>query len=99
MQFRFLNSRMDPLHMRLQIPLAVALVAAEGTALRLLQPAGGLDMLHEVMFPSVRLCALGALVPTLWSSFYILEPELADSIVAGSAGRARIEWVIVLPGK
>lgn len=84
--------------MRLQIPLAVALVAAVRTALCLFLTAGGLDVLHEVMFPSIRLRALGALVPTS-NVVHMLEPELAIDIIAGSAGRIRIEYLIVLPDK
>lgn len=86
---------MDPLHVRLQIPLAVALVATIRAALRLLLAAGGLDVFHKVMFPSIRFCALGALVPT--SVIRMLESELAVNIVAGSGDGIRIECLIVLP--
>lgn len=85
---------MDPLHVRLQIPLAVALVTTIWAALRLLLAAGSLDMFHKVMFPSVRFCAFGAFVPT--SLVHMLEPELAVNIVAGSVGRIP-KCLIALP--
>lgn len=56
-------------------------------------------MLHEMMLPSIRLGALGALVPTR-NMIHMFESELALDVTATrSAGRARAEYLIVLPNE
>lgn len=80
--------------MRLEIPLAIALVAAVRTALRLLLTAGGLHVLHEVMLPSIGLGTLRAPVPV--RDGLVLESDFALGIATESAGGAHVDQIPLL---
>lgn len=90
----FLHARMNPLHVRLQVPFAIALVAAVRATLRLVLPAGGLHVLHKMMLPSVRLGTFRALVP-IRGLIDMLDSKLAIDVATGSAGCTRSEHPIV----
>lgn len=77
---------MNPFYVRLQVPLAIALVAAVRTAFCLFLTAGGLHVLYKVMLPSIRLVAFQALIPTRlfhWFKF-VLAVVVARGVAAGA---------------
>lgn len=95
---RLSHAGVDPLHVRLQVPLAIALVAAVRTALRLVLAAGGLHVLDEMVLPSVRLGTLGTFVPIL-RLVGVSESDLATFVVVPRAAGRRAQHLaaVVVP--
>jgi len=93
----FLYARVDSLHVRFEIPFAIALVAAVRTTLCLLLTAGGLHVLHEVVLPPIRFGTFRAFVSV--HDMLVLESDLAFGIVTESAGRAPVDHLPALPNE
>lgn len=104
-----LNVRVNPLHVRLEVPLSIAPVTTVRTALGFLLATRRLYVFHQMMLPTIRfrtfrtLVSVGTFVPE-HSDRLAIGPEITSLVRASFRRkllplgyRRRLEYLIVLP--
>lgn len=104
---------MNPLHVRLEVPLSVASVTTVRATLGLLLAARRFHVFHQMMLPTIRFRTFRALVSASegirafvseYSGRFTIRPEIIRFVratfrskLARFGYRRRLEYLIVLP--